>query len=78
VDNDCYIFGTSGFSSEVTQYIENNKLSDQNALNIKGYFDNDGNVVNKSEFVGLGADGSLIERHPSTLGLAEPSNAIAY
>ena len=50
MDNNCYIFGTSGFSSEVTQYIENNKLSNQNALNIKGYFDNDDNEYEKYGF----------------------------
>ena len=37
--NDCYILGTSGFSAEVTQYIEDNKMSNKNSLNIKGYFD---------------------------------------
>ena len=40
-------------------------------LDLYFYFDNDGNAVNKSEFIGLSADGSLIERQPSTLGLAQ-------
>ena len=47
MNNDCYILGTSGFSAEVTQYIEDNKMSNKNSLNIKGYFDINNNDYEK-------------------------------
>ena len=73
-----FLLGPDNKPCQRAQLIEDGSLLLRSGMSAQGYFDNDGNVVNKSEFVGLGADGSLIERHPSTLGLAEPSNAIAY
>ena len=35
MNNDCYILGTSGFSAEVTQYIEDNKISNKNIKTVK-------------------------------------------
>jgi len=40
-------------------------------MSSQAYFDNDGNLINKSDFVGVRADGSIVEYQPSTLGVAK-------
>ena len=37
----------------------------------QGYFDDTGDLISRSDFVGISADGSIVERQPSTLGVAQ-------
>jgi hypothetical protein len=66
-----FLLGPDNEPCQRAQLIEDGSLLLRSGMTAQGYFDNDGNAVNKSEFIGLSADGSLIELQPSTLGLAQ-------
>jgi hypothetical protein len=51
--------------------LEDGSLLLRSGMTAQGYFDDDGNVVSQSQFVGFDTDGNQIERQPSTLGIAQ-------
>ncbi len=50
IENDTFIAGASGFSAEITEYIENNNLYTKDTIKISGYFDTDDNEYNRYSF----------------------------
>jgi len=78
MNNDCFILGTSGFSAEVTQYIEDNKLLSKSTLSIKGYFDINNNDYEKYgyQYPFLGNEKDYIFEDTSSLIIAISDNKI--
>lgn len=50
MDNNTFIVGASGFSAEITEYIENNNLVFKDQIKISGYFDTNNNEYNRYNF----------------------------
>jgi len=69
-----YIVGASGFSAEITEYIENNNIAHKNELEIVGYFDKnnlDYNRYNfKAPFLGNENEFKIIERSKVIIAIA--------
>ena len=77
MNNNIYIAGTSGFSIEVTEYIEDNNESSLHKINIKGYFDTNDESYKRysfsSEFLGNEQDYSFQKNENIILAIANPN-----
>ena len=65
------VLGPNGQPCQRVQLTEDGSLLLRSGMSAQGYFDNDGTQVNKSDLVGINADGSIVGRQPSTLGVAQ-------
>lgn len=65
------ILGPSNDVCQRAQLTEDGSLLLRSGMTSQGYFDDTGDLISRSDFVGISADGSIVERQPSTLGVAQ-------
>ena len=65
------VLGPDDETCQRAQLTEDGSLLLRSGMTSQGYFDDSGNLISQSDFVGISADGSIVERQPSTLGVAQ-------
>ena len=65
------VLGPDDETCQRAQLTEDGSLLLRSGMTSQGYFDDSGNLISQSDIVGISADGSIVERQPSTLGVAQ-------
>ena len=65
------VLGPDDETCQRAQLTEDGSLLLRSGMTSQGYFDDSGNLISQSDFVGISADGSIVHRQPSTLGVAQ-------
>jgi hypothetical protein len=65
------VLGPDDETCQRAQLTEDGSLLLRSGMTSQGYFDDSGNLISQSDFVGISSDGSIVERQPSTLGVAQ-------
>ena len=65
------VLGPDDNACQRAQLTKDGSLLLRSGMTSQGYFDDSGNLISQSDFVGISSDGSIVERQPSTLGVAQ-------
>ncbi len=65
------VLGPDDEPCQRAQLLEDGSLLLRSGMSSQGYFDDDGNAVKQSDFVGFDSDDNIVDRQPSTLGVAQ-------
>ena len=71
------VLGPDDETCQRAQLTEDGSLLLRSGMTSQGYFDNLGNLISQSDFVGISSDGSIVHRQPSTLGVAQDSRLLS-
>jgi hypothetical protein len=65
------VLGPDDETCQRAQLTEDGSLLLRSGMTAQGYFDDSGDLISQSDFVGISSDGSIVPRQPSTLGVAQ-------